>query len=224
MKPPLYIAFHQGLGDAIICCGLIRKLAQSNDWIVVPSKWVNLRSVEEIFSDLKNVTVMGVDSDQESRKWVERFVRGGSQVLKLGIFRDEPLRSDWDRQFYDQAGVDFEERWRGFKVPMDCSLDRIHKLDNPEFFHDDPDRGFVIDSKRTGCGRLGGSLPITPSIWSYLERVQFAKEIHVIDSCFLCMADSVPTKAKKLVLHQYAMAEAKPMGPPTLRKNWTILT
>lgn len=218
MRKALFIAIHLGLGDAIVCAGLVRALAVSHPWIILPAKWHNLLSVSELFGDLKNVTVLGVKDDQDVRTWMKWFGRGKSEVLGLGVFSVQPLRDDWDRQMYEQAGVWFGERWRGFKAPplkgMEMAVSHI------PFVHDDPKRGFEIKTEK-----LPGSWSYVEhngkTVWEHLDWLAKAPEIHVIDSCFLCLADCVETAAKRLVWHKYARPGGK---PPTLRKTWEVIT
>lgn len=218
MKKALFIAIHLGLGDAIVCAGLVRALAVNHPWLILPAKWHNLLSVSELFGDLKNVTVLGVKDDQDVRTWMKWFGRGKSDVLGLGVFSGQPLRDDWDRQMYEQAGVGFEERWRGFRAPVSTRL-FVGWPDTP-FVHHDPARDFRIRKETLPLGfkvasNEGGS------VWHHLPWLQKAREIHVIDSCFLCLADCVETMAARLVWHKYARPEGR---PPTLRKEWEVLT
>lgn len=213
----LYLLPHLGLGDAIICNGLIRVLASHHDRLVLPCKWHNRPSVAWMLSDLENVRLLGVKDDAEAILWSDRFERGGSKVLRLGLHSGRPLRSDWDRQLYEQASVDFEERWRGFKTPVFTAA--LEPEDSKiSFVHDDPKRGFKAE-----LTKLPGTWSYVEhngkTIWDRLHWLQTAPEIHVIDSCFLCLADSVPTKGR-LVFHRYARSGGL---PPTLRKNWEVL-
>lgn len=210
----LYLLPHLGLGDAIICNGMIRVLAARHDRLVLPCKWHNRPSVAWMLSDLDNVRLLGVKDDAEARLWADRFERGGSHVLCLGLHSGKLLRQDWDRQLYEQAGVDFEERWQSFSLP---ALDTgMPEADLP-LYHDDCDRNFAINRRRMPENATRVIRGYT--IWVNLNAVQTAPEIHVIDSCFLCLADSIPTIGR-LVFHRYA----RPNGmPPILIKNWEII-
>ena len=215
MNTTLYIGAHLGLGDAFVLNGMIRALATRHKWVVMPAKWHNRASVAEMLGDVLNVNVLGLDGDVESRKWMESFRKGGSKVLPLGVFTPEPLHRSWDKQFYQQAEVPFEQRWSGFKLPWKARFGG----EWPVFVHEDPPTGAKIDRKRlprefTTVQNTGATFV------AHIEWLQNAPEIHVIDSCFLCLADSVETRAKKLVFHRYARPHRM---PPTLRKQWEVL-
>lgn len=208
----IFIQPHLGLGDAIVCNGLVRVLARCYDELHWPALSSNLASLRAMWADLENLLVVPVKDDAESSKHGKSFTRG--LVLRLGVFSNEPLETCWDRQMYRQAGVPFEERWRSFKLPVG----KWEKLCDPvAFLHDDPVRGFVIDRQQLPANACQPGRHDV--IFEVLPWLQQAPEIHVIDSAFLCLADSVSTVGR-LVFHRYA----RPHGcPPTLAKSWEVL-
>lgn len=218
----LYINWHLGLGDAIICNGLIRVLARQDQQITIPAKHHNVATVTWMFSDLPNVTCVPVRDD------AEMIARGYSHknVLSLGVHSgDYRIPKAWDAWFYNQAGVPHECRWSEFKLPPDIEPYRGTPV---AFVHDDESRGYVIRDEYLPRQRVGVDYAPSPKVrfGAHVAPLQRASEIHVIDSSFLCLADTIETSAKRLVLHQYATAKDvnKRTGPPTLRKNWEILT
>lgn len=219
----LYLCPHLGLGDAFIVNGLVRVLASQGNRIIFPAKPHNVATVTWMFSDLPNVSVLAVRDDahmlEESR---------GFETLKLGVHSgDYNIPKDWDTWFYRQAGIPHECRWSEFALPP--VSDEYTPLTGDHFFvHQDTARGYRI-SREEAYAPLTGPPSYAPDptteMRHHIPWLATAKEIHVIDSSFLCLADTIPTSAKRLVLHQYATARDvnKRTGPPTLRKNWEIL-
>lgn len=211
---PLFILGHLGLGDTIICNGMVRELAKEREifWAVKPHNFV---SVRDMFEDLPKVWCWQVRDDMEARADTCRFEDSGVGVLRLGVHSGQPLARQWDKQMYKQAGVPFDKRWSGFVAPRQHEA-RI-TADCP-FVHEDPKRGFKL---RPNLRPKQFHMPaLSRSIWDHLGWLESAPEIHVIDSAFLCLADSVPTVATRLVFHKYA----RPGGrAPTLRKAWEIV-
>jgi len=211
---------HLGLGDAIVTNGLVRVRARLHRALLIPCKPHNLESVRWMFSDLKNVFVLPVDGDDGMRRLVEV---SGLNTLKLGLFSDGQWDiQHWDREMYRQAEVSFSDRWDEFSFPK-----RPEPLPVPtgdySFVHDDPSRGFYIaDSKMPVMKKeprmhWGGSA----NIFDYIPMIENATEIHVIDSAFFCLVDSLRgLKARRLVLHLYARPKAL---PPAYRQNWEVL-
>lgn len=202
------------MGDALICNALIRKLASENDQIVIFSYWHNLKSVEFMFRDLKNVRVTPVDSPEEAN-----HIIGNRECLQLGYFGKDFDPNRFDTEFYRQANVDFEQRWNGFKFNRDPESEC--KCNVPfRFVHDDIDRGFSITRIKED-----GAIPIirphrVPHIFQFVWMLQNASEIHCINSSFLILADSIEIpESTELFLHFYA----RPTTHPRLRKKWKIL-
>jgi hypothetical protein len=216
----LYLLPHLGLGDAIICNGMIRSLASRHDRLVLPCKWHNRSSVSWMLKDFENIRILGVKNDAEAILWADRFESGGSTVLRLGSHSREKLDARWDQQFYIQAGVPFEQRWEGFVLPgVTPTIPNGHVT--PSFAHEDIIRGFRIN--RQLLPRDVRFVQRMKTIFEAIDWLADAPEIHCIDSSFLCLADSVPTRGR-LVLHAYATVKDKPTGPPILRKPWEVLT
>lgn len=215
---PLFIRGHLGLGDAFIMNALIRALAAKHTSLIFPIKYCNIPTAKLLWSDLNNLKLTPVEDDAEANSLAANF--GGTKLM-LGYYGKNfnDGRPGWDRIFYEQAGIPFESRWDKFKIGRRLTH-KEHKFNTPfALIHEDVERGFVIPNSRK---------PDMPSftIWKsdtlfdFLWMIENAEELHLIDSSVACLADSIPTKATKLVLHLYARPGAK---PPSYRKNWEIL-
>lgn len=209
----IFLRWHLGLGDAIICNGMVRELSKRFDAVILPAKLDKVVAVFWMFSDLENVRVVPVRDDSEMNSMSLSYSH-----LDLGLWSKIGLKdwSRWDEQLYRDAGVPFEIRWSGFKVP-DCP-----QIEPPQgayaFTHQEVNRGMAIKKMPT--------IPIyeppkPPHIFWNLTALRLAAEIHVVNSCFLSLAESVPVAATRLVLHDYARKDRA--GAPTLRKSWEIL-
>lgn len=217
-KPPLFIRPHLGLGDALIVNALVRAKAVEHAEVIFPSKKQNVVTIKEMFSDLPNVKVIEVEDDSDadlvSLKWKDN-------TLRLGMFNPNwnGGKPGWDKLMYEQAGVPWEQRWDGFKAPQ-RNVD-MTPIAPYAIIHDDVDRGFGIPSARRPRMPSVSVYPSSSgSLFDWSMVLAMAHEIHCIDSCVAILVDSIPTDAKKLVLHLYARPNAK---PPTFRKEWEIL-
>lgn len=216
----LFIRWHLGLGDALICNGLVRHFAKSRT-VIVPAKHHNVPSATFMFRDDPNIQVLPVQDDKAADEWAP----WDAYVLKLGMFGENFSFHEWDRVMYKQAGVPFDVRWTGFKVERHPSSEIQPPSGKFAFVHDDHGRGMDITDAELP------ELPLIyaekqPTIFSYCRVIEEAEEIHVVDSAFLSLVESIPTKAKRLVLHRYARPNSKEngyAGPPTLRKDWKII-
>jgi len=217
----IFLKVHLGLGDLIICNGLIRVLAERHGKVVVPAKPHNTQTAMWMFSDDPRIEICMVDDDRQMLKEARRWPSIG-----VGLWSKRGLQEKrWSEGFYEDADVPFECRWSKFKLPEipdtkmpDCGI---------VFRHQDPIRDYLVD----GVYIPWSLYPFeyapasTEPFQNHIPWLAKASEIHVIDSCFLCLADSIETRATRHVLHAYATAHDpyKKFGPPTLRKNWVIL-
>lgn len=216
----LYLDWNLGLGDAIICNGLVRYLARQHERIAIPSWEHNLPTVRHMFSDLPNIEVrVPVNGDGPVV---------GPDVLSIGCNNPrfgsiEP----WDKSFYEFAGVPFDAKWDLFHVPK--SGTEVFAVGRYALVHEDISRGFRIPYERIG-------LPVSKRGMDYMmllnhraklltdwhEVMSDATEIHCIDSAPMHLAELLPTTGK-LFYHKYARAKGnRNHQDATFRKNWTV--
>ena len=61
----ILIYHHLGLGDHLICNGLVRNICENNkNNFLLPAKKHNFQTVKFMFRDLNNLTVVSVDGDE----------------------------------------------------------------------------------------------------------------------------------------------------------------
>lgn len=223
MTKSIYIYHHLGLGDSIICSGIVRQLAKEYDLICVPCKYHNLESINYLYHDLEQVAVRAVVDDEEATMFGNQVWKG--EKLYLGVHGEPPFFAErFDQEFYRQAGMSMQLRWDNFFVKREPAMEApvLAKYEEKpfcQFTHDDPERGFVIQGKSHKGFQPDRS--ITGNIFAYipvLERVDF---INCINSSFALLVDSIALPQNpKLFLHAYA----RPSGEmPILLKPWTIL-
>lgn len=218
----LFIMPHLGLGDGLICNGLVRKLCNTHQTVGWCCLHHNKTSFDYLWADLKNLKIVGVDTEDQGHELTRFVEERGVDTLKLGLHAEEkPDLKKWDTEFYRQAGVDPEDRWSCWKIG------KIPKQISPPskpfvFVHDDPDRKFTIDKRKLPkkIDHLVSHSVKSSNLLEWLRCLKEAREIHCIDSCFAILADLVETTGK-LVMHDYARGwhpQAKP--PSRFAKKW----
>lgn len=201
-----------GLGDHLLCNGLVRELAKTHDELTIPVWNHNLASVAWMYSDLPSITTISVSSSHELTKFDVPY------ALKLGCY--DPAGYDqehFDTEFYRQAAIPFSHRWDSFHSP-----ESTHQVKWPTpfiFCHDDVVRGFTIPGNH-----LPDDIPVyrprdSQNIFDYVWMIQNAQEVHVINSSFLILADSLMLSTDKLYFHRYP----RPTAHPTLRHPWKMI-
>lgn len=220
----IIIYHHLGLGDHLICNGLVREICNDkNNLFILPAKTNNFETVKFMFRDINNLTIIAVNGDEcvnqlSSEKKCKTMVIG-HQFLN-------PYKK-FDKSFYDQLEINFDKRWFSFFVQRDYNreIDLYNKFNiNNDFIfvHDDSDRGMEIDHKYIqNKNVIKADRKKTNIIFDYLTILENAKEIHCIESSFLFLIDSFNFKGK-LFNHRYARQYPE-NNTPSLKNNWTIL-
>jgi hypothetical protein len=221
---------HLGLGDLLVCNGLIRTLSKTAKcWVMVRPR--NAETARFMWRDNHNIELIVLtgnfeEQEDRARSFFDYAAKNGKKIIGLGAWGSKPFDiENWDVEMYRQAGVDWKDRWNSFRV--DRQESREFELPGKKyiFVHEDKERGFAIDPTKLPKNRKivrpeprpsknGGE----PNLFDWWDTIEHAEEIHVIDSAFLCMIDSLPfLNAKRLVFHQYARPDGK---PPHTVKDW----
>ena len=226
---PLYLDWNLGLGDAIICNGLVRYLAQRKPGqmareMILPCWSHNRPTVSHMFSDLPNVRITSPENGDGP---VPEPV--GYEVMSIGIHYPRwGAVEPWDKAFYEFAGVPFDAKWDLFHVPE--SPTEIRCIFEGPFIllHDCETRGFSIDPARLprepAIARIA-QVTEAPLLTDWRELIYKATEIHCIDSSVMHLVELLPTRPLgKLVYHKYARA-ANSRNPvdAVFRKEWKII-
>jgi hypothetical protein len=222
----LIIYHHLGLGDHIICNGLVRYLAQNNKVILI-CKNKNINNVNFMYRDNTNISTQPVDNDYEADYYCNS--QSDIDVLRVGFAVGGKKFSDclWDENFYRNANVNFEYSWSRFYIEPDMSkTEKLYASLNPKnepyiFIHN-------IDS--TNSDRIDYSIIdrtkkiiITDrniDFFDYCSIIYKALEIHCIDSSFKHLIDRIPTTGQ---LFYHKLRLPKPYDNYTQKKNWTIV-
>ena len=112
------ILHHLGLGDHIVCNGLIRNYLKNKEKHLSVVKNRNIESVKFMFSDLNNLNYLQVDDNVNVRQFINNTF--SSDLIKIGFQENERLTNlgyTWDEAFYLQMNVDFNKRWDDFYIP-----------------------------------------------------------------------------------------------------------
>ena len=206
MIPRLIVWHHLGLGDYIICNGLVHELLNISNEIWLPCKYKNIKTVKHLHSDYKNVKIMEIPSssyNQEVSMIFEMSRISNVPVLRIGYNGEGNL--PFDQQFYEQAGIEFDKRWSSLKFPKDNS----EALKVYEDKVKDNIYAVVHNTASVGTYNLliRTTLPLyyidnsIDSMLNWRVVVENATEIHCIDSSFIHFADSLKLKAEKLFYH-----------------------
>jgi hypothetical protein len=201
----ILIYTHLGLGDHIVCNGLVRQLYNETDEISLACQSHNLISVSSMFSDLRINYV----------NYLNCNLSNYDKVYKPG-FSDLILNSKTttEEQFYSLAGLDISYKYSKSKFPYVDRDEQVYDM----FIHDDDSRNLRIPFYGPTVYRPRNQYS---NILDYIPIIKRAKEIHVIKSSFMHLVECLNEdfSGKKLVIH-----DVRPIlnlaEQPYLTKPW----
>ena len=203
--------------------GLIRVLARQHPRV----KWLThvnyVRAVRQTVSDLPNVQVLSAMNDGEVRSWWNSQI---PHAMKLGALAGAD-ESKWDSEIYRQAGVPYAARWSECRFPARLLKGHREPKKPIALIHEDRDRNFLIKPEFLPTNLDWFHVNKRRSILDWLPEVFAAQELHVIDSAFLNLAESLYAVGvlsnTVLVFHKYAKTYQTNARWPELKAPWKII-
>jgi hypothetical protein len=203
-----YFYSHLGLGDQVICNGLLRSLIKDNETYTVFVKPQFRKPVEFMYRDLNNVFYIEGDDN-----FVNNYIKQNNlreHLILAGFGPIHPQAKQFDDSFYLQNDVPFINRWEKFKVirDLDREMEIFSKFNVKEneyvFIHDDDSRNFNISNEVVTSKDLKIIRPIlglTDNIFDYCYLMEHSFESHFIDSSFRLVFDSLKLRNSNIYYH-----------------------
>ena len=230
----IYIYQHLGLGDMISNNGLIRYLVNLNSqtkFFFIFCKKMHLRSVKFMYRDQKKIKIIPVtnnpDNEQKEIKSFLKKVKKDYEIIKIGHefyhltgkLNPNSSTNPWHCtvNFYKQFGLPYHYRFkktfwkRNYKNEKKLFNRLVKKNKNNIFVHDDSNRNLIIN-----LSNFKNKFHIVRNneknfIFDYGLIIERAKEVHLIESSFRQLCETLNIKTKKLFLYKdnrddYAMS------------------
>lgn len=204
-KDTAYIYHHLGLGDHILCNGLVREIIKNNTTnyktFVIFAKRMYCDSITFMYRDLPNAQVMcfdrnGNSEDHTAVEFLKTCPKDSIMLYGFGFPHQE--WKVYDEWLYHYMGVDYSKRWSSFFVSRD--LEREKNLFNT--LNPNNKKYSLIHGAASDCvNRLNTSFvntdlltihvrDYTTNIFDFLTLIENAEEIHCVQSCFSVLVDS----------------------------------
>jgi hypothetical protein len=204
-----YIYHHLGLGDHIICNGLVRHFCDLYNEVSVFCKTNNYENIVCMFSDDDRIKIIPLKDDNEVISYITNN-KLHNNLIKVGFDRlwyGNP--KTFDIGFYNTANIPFEYRFTKFKFERDFNLEKqiMNEL-NPTgedyiFVHDDKPRGFSIDMNKIRKDLKVIENDIKYNLFHMLGVIENAKEVHLMQSSFKDFINSFRLDKPSFYYHTY---------------------
>ena len=222
------IHHHLGLGDSIICNGLVNYLSRKYNKIYLPVKTNIYKKIEYLYSENSNVELFEINN--ESRELdITNFAKENSlKILRLGF--ENIGTTAFNLAFYKQIKIPYRYSFKYFNLPK--AYDREEELKNHliNYYNVDPKNYSVVHNEYHwpgGTFKLKNTdqkntifvtreSDLFNNIFYYQKLIQDATTIHCINSSFLHLVERMPNK-DKLFYHDVRVSNFK------LNDKWSTI-
>jgi len=226
------------MGDNILCNAIVRTFAEQYDRVYVFAKSPYIENQVFMYRDNSKIRVMALKDDKEVKGFIRMFPNNNYRIIGVRSewfynFDVLKLYETFDHGFYVDAGVPFEDKWNKFYIQRDLEKEKntfynlLGLKDDEEFLfvHDDPERNrhFKKEFITKGIKTIHPAKYKNIGLFDFIYTIEKAKEVHVMNSSFSCLIDTMQIKTGKLFFHQYARTDMGDNPNHKLKLNWTIL-
>jgi hypothetical protein len=204
-----YIYHHLGLGDHIICNGIVRHFVDIHNEVTVFCKPHYESNVKYMYKDDKNITVLSIGEDSAVDNYIENngIIKDVMFIGFAGLYSQEA--KTFDEAFFKMAGLPFEDRFSKFKFIRNKDkekeiLDILNPTGEPYIYiHDDKERGYSIDLKK-----INSNIKVVENdkrfiMFDMLGVIENAEEVHMMQTGMKDLINSFVFEKPKFFLHWY---------------------
>jgi len=215
MENSIYIYHHLGMGDSILCNGLVRHFAELYDKVYIFAKSEYIKNVLFMYRDNSKIKVIKLN-DNEVKDFIKINNKNNYLIIghTLEYVRDvEKLHKiAFDEGFYKMANIPLEYKWSKFYIKRDIEKEEeafkiigINKNEDYLFIHDDAKRGrnFKKEYIDNSLKSIRPAEHQNIDFFHFLSIIENAKEVHVHNSSFANIIDTMELNLKKVFYHRY---------------------
>lgn len=201
MRNTTFIYHHLGLGDHIICNGLVRYYTKMYGEVLIPCKPHNFDQVQYMYRDNPNINILSIGDDSE----VEKFILSNGiqdNVIKVGFEKLSGIKT-FDEEFYESIGLEFNVRFDEFFFLRD-------KEKETEIFEKyvSSDEKYIFIHGNLDRNKFRNDLKIVENppeykIFDLLKIIENAEEVHLMESSIKCLVNSYLFEKPKFFYHEY---------------------
>jgi len=197
-----YIYHHLGLGDHIICNGLVRYIKNFEDVVYVFCKPHNTKNVEYMYRDNPNIKILSVGEDIDVISYINNN-NIQNDIIVVGFTGENQNEvSSFDEAFYFQHKIPFSKRFDDFYFERDFELEQniVKELN--------PNNEKYIFTHNIGISKINTNFkiidnPVNYSIFNLISLIENAEEVHLMESSIKNLVNSYKMEKPKFFYHKY---------------------
>lgn len=190
---------HLGLGDHFVCNGLVHQVSNDFDLIYLPCKVSNYPTVKYLYSESPKINVFKIHNDEFCE--ISGFAALINSMILMVGFQNCDVKN-WDRSFYNQLEIDFSERYNSFYLP-NKTPEVLIPVPSEDYIlvHDESSVCAFDLNIKTDLKIVKIEKGLSDNLFSFIDIIKNAKEIHCINSSVFHLIDSLPDITEKLFYH-----------------------
>lgn len=202
-----YIYHHLGLGDHIICNGLVNYIQKDlGEEITVFCKNHNFKNVEYLYRHNDKINVFspyGIGDDSHVLNYIEEK-KLQKDLIRIGFEQlDGSHDTTFDQEFYIKNNIPWSVRFDFFEMKRDIDEENfIYNQLNPN------NEEYIFVHGNLNMEKIRSDLKIIKnpdqySIFNILKLIENSTECHLMESSVKCLVNSYKFDKPKFYYHQY---------------------
>lgn len=223
IQTTMYIYHHLGLGDHVSCHGIVRHFCEIEESVGLFVKQHNYENVKYMFNDLTNLELIPLYDDNDVNDFIN--INKLKNILRVGnCVGGDSSKCKWqnfEEDFYLMAGLPVEYKTKKFFINR--NLEKEIKLFNS--LNLKKNEYIFVHDGNVNLKKLPQNIehvkPVSHGLFDWMYVIENAKEIHCIDSSFICLVDCMNIDNIPLFNHRYIKNYPENIKLFT-NKNWTF--
>tara|TARA_B100001057_G_scaffold467816_1_gene526326 strand:- start:639 stop:1379 length:741 start_codon:yes stop_codon:yes gene_type:complete len=199
---------HLGLGDTIICNGLVNYLSTKYSKIYLPVKENLLNTVKFLYSENKKLSLFTISNESREEDIYKFALSKNLKILRVGY--ENVKDQAFNLAFYKQLGLPYRYSQKYFNIPSDINKEVLLKDHLINFYNVDSNNYSVVHNEYQFPGGkfdlklideenaiyVSKESDLFMNLFLYRSLIQKAQTIHCINSSFLHLVERVNSGAK----------------------------
>ena len=222
----IIVHHHLGLGDHIICNGLINKLSESLETIYLPVKSHYYEMIKFLYLDNKKIKFFQVTNNNSEDDVSIYAEKNNLRILRIGF--EKVKKNPFNTWFYEQLDYPYDYSFDYFKLPDQESKGEELEAHLCDYYSANKDNYILVHNQsheniydlkniiNKDIIYISKDSDLFDNMFYYKTLIANAKEIHCINSSFLHLVERVKTDSK-LYYHNVRSSNFK------LSDKWNVV-